>query len=126
MSTKKTLKDRFEIVANDYIKEFTKKQETELEFWVSDQIGETAIFGDMSFNFDDIRYDIDNNIEKGKIVDWFYFTLDQYFEKDDYEKSLKGKIKKFLEMKQPKFYDKINYKSYLAMFCNYKLNGEKR
>jgi hypothetical protein len=73
-----TLQRRYEINCNEYIKRFCKKQELDFEYWVGDNIGGVASFGDVYFfNFTDIVWDINSNQPKGLILDWLEDCLDQ-------------------------------------------------
>lgn len=68
---KKTLKERYESIIDEYIVLFEKKHNLELEFWVADDKSGTACFGDINFfNISDIMFDIDNKLPKGLILDW--------------------------------------------------------
>ncbi len=65
------LEIEFNVVVEKYINKFVKKHGYEFSNWVSDEIGSIACFIDQYFfNFDDIRYDIDNNIKKELIFRW--------------------------------------------------------
>ena len=71
------LKKQYEFVCNEYVKKFSNKQDVSFEFWVADQIGGIACFGDiLYFNFMDIVWDINSKQPKGAIVDWYYDNLD--------------------------------------------------
>ena len=65
-----SLKERYEKLVEIYIDQFCKKHEVELEFWIGDQVGETACIASYFLQFEDIRHDIDNGISKSKIWDW--------------------------------------------------------
>jgi hypothetical protein len=61
----------FNFVAEKYIQKFEKKHGYEFSSWVSDEVGGIACFIEQYFfSFDDIRYDIDNNVKKGLIFQW--------------------------------------------------------
>ncbi len=65
------LEIEFNIVVEKYINKFVKKHGYEFSNWVSDEVGSIACFIDQYFfNFNDIRYDIDNNIKKVLIFRW--------------------------------------------------------
>jgi len=65
------LKKQYEVIVDKYIKVFCKKQDFYLEYWVADEIGGTACFGDIYyFSFDDIRYDIDTEQPAELILNW--------------------------------------------------------
>lgn len=72
------LEQKFELIYNNYIKKFSKKQKLNFDSCVSDEIGGVAYFGDYSFNFDDIRYDIHTNQKKGLIIEWIDDTVEFY------------------------------------------------
>lgn len=65
------LKTDYEKIANEYLKLFVDKQGYEFMYWIADEVGSIACFVDEYFiNFSDIKYDIDNDIEKGLIFKW--------------------------------------------------------
>ena len=65
------LKIQFEKCCNEYIKQFAKKQGLEFDYWIGDEVGGIASFIDQYvFNLDDIRYDLEENIPKGEILEW--------------------------------------------------------
>ena len=65
------LKERYEKACNDYIAEFTKKQEIEFDGWVGDEVGGIASFIDQYFfNISDIVWDINSNQPEGLILQW--------------------------------------------------------
>jgi len=70
----------YKAIVDKYIKAFCEKQDVEFDYWIGEDIGGTACFGDFYFNFDDIRYDIDNNIPKETIFTWYYYSIDNYSE----------------------------------------------
>lgn len=54
-----------------YIAKFEKKHGYEFSSWASSDIGGICCFIEQYFfNFEDIRYDIDNNVKKGLIFQW--------------------------------------------------------
>ena len=64
------LQQQYHKIVNKYIRKFEKKQGMYFEYWVADRKGEVACFGDFFFEFSELRFDIDNNITVGKIIDW--------------------------------------------------------
>lgn len=66
----KLLKQNYEKACNDYIEYFSKKQDMELEFWVADEVGSVACFGDYFFSMRDIILDIESGQPIGFILDW--------------------------------------------------------
>lgn len=99
------LKLRYQYLVEDYLEAFTTKHNIDFEFWVGGDIGSVACFGDYSFNFDEIRYDIDNQIKGRKIFRWF----DEGVEHNMYRKETQF----------------INYSSY-CMGLRYKHLNKKR
>lgn len=65
-----TLVQQYERVVLRYIRTFCKKQDIKFDHWVGNIIGEVACCNECFLNFDDIRFDIDNNIDAGKILEW--------------------------------------------------------
>lgn len=67
----KKIQKQYQDVVNQYLKKFIKKHKYEFSYWVCDEIGGIACFIDQYFfNFDDIRFDIDNKVEKELIFRW--------------------------------------------------------
>lgn len=73
------LKERYRNICNEYLHRFCIKQGYHYEAddaWVAGNAGGCATIGDYVFGFDEIRYDIDNDIPKGKIIEWYDYTLE--------------------------------------------------
>ena len=73
------LKERYRNICNEYLQRFCIKQGYLYEqddAWVAGNAGGCATIGDYVFGFDEIRYDIDNDIPKGKIIEWYDYTLE--------------------------------------------------
>jgi len=69
------LKPKFEKVVEMYIDAFCEKQELVFSFWISDDVGSVAYFNEIYLlYFDDIRYDIDYDIPKGKIIEYSFLS----------------------------------------------------
>lgn len=73
------LKKEFIAVANKYVTAFEDKHETYLEFWVGNDVGGVASFGDDFFSFNDIREDIDSDAPKHLIFDWASDRLEEHY-----------------------------------------------
>lgn len=67
---KEILKQNFEKACADYIEYFCKKQDIDFYFWVADEIGGVACFGDYFFNITDIILDIETEQPAAFILDW--------------------------------------------------------
>jgi len=74
---KEILKQNFEKACADYIEYFCKKQEMYFEFWVADEIGGVACFGDYFFSLTDIILDIETDQPAELILDWQNEIADQ-------------------------------------------------
>ena len=73
------LKERYRNICNEYLQRFCVKQGFDYEptdTWVAGNAGDCDNVGDFYFGFDEIRYDIDNDIPKGKIIEWYDYTLE--------------------------------------------------
>ena len=71
------LKKEYEVICNEYIEMFCKKQDMIFYGWVGDAIGEVACIGDYFFNFSDITLDINTKQKKDFIFDWYNDNLDK-------------------------------------------------
>ena len=93
------LKNKYEKIVNEYLQIFIEKQDFDADdcYWIGDKIGEILSVNEQYyFSFDDIRFDVDNNVKESLIFRWHDESLDNYFKKKKY---------------------KVNYENYL------KLNG---
>jgi len=75
---KKSLRKKYEKIVKDYIKLFSKKHEIELDFWVADQIGTVASFGDYFFDFETIRLDLDYDVPPEHLFRWYEHSLEEH------------------------------------------------
>lgn len=72
----KKLKDRFDLVVNEYIKKFAKKHEIEFDYWIGGDTGEIASFSEYYvFSCYEIRYDIDNDVPKPILFNWYNLRM---------------------------------------------------
>lgn len=77
-----TLQEEFKDLCFKYLYEFNKKHELEMterelkSCWIANEVGGIADLNDMYINFDDIRYDIDNDIPGDKIFDWYWNSVE--------------------------------------------------
>ena len=67
----KSLQERFNQCVLEYVNLFCEKQEMDFSYWIGGHIGQICEINDFILGFQEIQYDIDNNIEKGMIVDWY-------------------------------------------------------
>ena len=91
------LKTKYEKIVEQYLIAFVEKQELDIENceWVADRVGELLSVNEQyCFSFDDIRFDVDNNVKERLIFRWQDESLDNYFKKKNY---------------------KINYENYLKL-----------
>ena len=71
------LHKKYVAVCNEYIENFCKKHDCYFEFWVADEVGGVASFGDINyFNFGDIVYDLNTDQPKGQIFTWSAESID--------------------------------------------------
>ena len=89
----KDLKNQYELVCNEYVRLFCKKQEMEFYGWAAQVVGEVACCNDFYFNFSDIVLDVNTMQPKSAIIDWYYNDIEiNYY---SYTKGLRVKdIKK--------------------------------
>ena len=87
------LKIKYEKIVGQYLIAFVEKQELDIEncCWIADRVGELLSVNEQYyFHFNDIRFDIDNNIKPGIILEWQNESIDNNF-KINYENYLKLK-----------------------------------
>lgn len=74
------LKADFIKAVDAYMNEWCTKHGFEYGYdgWVSDDTGGVCMVGDYFVNFDDARYDIDNDLPETMYFDWYEYTLDVY------------------------------------------------
>lgn len=78
-----TLQDDYKDICFRYLCKFNQKHELDLDAyelhncWVGGEVGGIADLNEMFLNFDDIRYDIDNNILGDKIFDWYWNSVER-------------------------------------------------
>ena len=71
--TVEDLKIRYNIIVSKYTDKFCEKHGLYLRFWVA-EVGDVACFGDLFFDFRNIKYDIDTNQPKGLIIEWMDYA----------------------------------------------------
>ena len=87
------LKDRFNEICCDYVDRFCRKHEFNPKdvSWVN--IGGIVSIADYFFSFDNIRYDIDNRVNKSMMIEFYDYSLDKYSQGincPNYENYIKG------------------------------------
>ena len=76
-----TLKERYEQVANDYVKELCRRFDPDYDGympdWICDKVGGTLddLWG-YYINFDDVRLIIDENIPFDDFIKWYDYCLE--------------------------------------------------
>ncbi len=76
---KKELRKNFENAVEDYCKAFCKKYELEdysPDMWVGDHIGGIIEVSDYFFNFDDVKYCIDNDVDWMELTTWYDYCIE--------------------------------------------------
>ena len=76
----KALKAEWCDICNQYLKLFCEKHEYTYEpyMWVGDEVGGIIEVCDMFVNFDDIRYDVDNDVPEDYFAKWYWKGLEVY------------------------------------------------
>ena len=90
------LKTKYNKIVEQYLIAFVEKQELDIEncYWVADRIGEMLSVNEQYyFNFDDIRFDVDNNIKAGTILEWQQESIDNYSKKKKYKINYENYLK---------------------------------
>ena len=90
------LKTKYEKIVEQYLIAFVEKQDLDIEncYWVADRVGEILSVNEQYyFNFDDIRFDVDNDVKDGLILKWQDESHDNYFKKKKYKINYENYIK---------------------------------
>lgn len=93
----KTLQEQYEHIATKYVHTFLRKQRLYDEYtgeyyeydWVADQVGTILWVSDYFISFENIRYDIDNDIPPLQILEHNDYCI-QHDSKINYKSYLKG------------------------------------
>lgn len=75
------LRLRYQFIVEDYVEAFCTKQGFNYDY-CNDLVPIIEIW-DYFFNFEDIRYDIDNNIKKGLILKWYNADLEHNMDREE-------------------------------------------
>jgi hypothetical protein len=71
----KTLISEFQLITQEYLREFERKQDCKFDYWVNGISGGRAVFKKneelYGIDFYNIRMDVDLNIDEGLIFKWF-------------------------------------------------------
>ena len=90
------LKTKYNTIVEQYLIAFVEKQELDIEncYWVADRIGEILSVNEQYyFNFNDIRFDVDNNVKAGLIFKW---------QNESIENNLKVNYENYLKLNETK------------------------
>ena len=80
---RKELREQYRNIVDTYVREFVAKHDYNMSdyeiglCWVADDAGTTACIGDMFVDFNDIRYDIDNDVPEPKFEEWYWTSLER-------------------------------------------------
>ena len=75
------LKERYKDIVLDYCNTFAKRhgrtfyEEEQSTFWLQDSV---VSLDDLFIDLNDIRYDVDNNVEEGMFIKWYDKMSDCY------------------------------------------------
>ena len=69
----RSLKDQYEKVCKDYVKELCKKQDIEFSHFID---FEWVCFNIGTIRFNDVKFDIDQEIQEGFIISYFNYCKD--------------------------------------------------
>ena len=69
------MKKEWRNICDEYLKAFCDKHGFRVEdaYWIGDDPGTMAHIADYYIDMDDLRYDIDNDIEEGVFFEWYDF-----------------------------------------------------
>ena len=75
-----SLESSFNDIVMSYIIEFEEKHTITFDFFVGKNVGQVAMFGDYYIDFDDIRLDIDKNVNESLFFEWYDGTTSRALE----------------------------------------------
>ena len=78
----KTLKEKADKIAIQYIKAFERKYKIYFEFAVANNYFDVLNFADYYINFTDVKYCIDNNVEPELFFNWYDDNLEYALKKE--------------------------------------------
>ena len=90
------LKNKYNKIVEQYLIAFVEKQELDIEncYWFADRIGEMLSVNEQYyFSLDEIRFDVDNNVEEGLIFKWQDKSVDNHFKKKKYKVNYENYLK---------------------------------
>ena len=71
------MKKEYEKIVSKYVEAFEKKHSMEFDFWVADLVGTVSCFqNEYYISFEDIRLDLDNDINKDMFFEWYDLSLE--------------------------------------------------
>jgi len=74
------LKNKHIVTLNEaimkYVSIFEKKQNLRFDYWLGNQFGEIGEFNSYCINFSDIRIDLEYDIPKHEIIEWYNDSLE--------------------------------------------------
>jgi hypothetical protein len=75
----KTLLEQYNEIAEEYRLAFFEKHDFEDPewYWVADVIGDVLHVNDYYFGYDQIRHDIDNNLDANVMFEYYEYSLDK-------------------------------------------------
>lgn len=77
-SHKELIRGRYENAVHEYCHAFCRKHgyHYDPDGWVGEGVGGIVLVGDYYINFDDIRYDIDNDVPEDIFIKYYDYTLE--------------------------------------------------
>jgi len=70
------LKERLDNCIDLYTDLFCKKQECDADGWIGDIKGGINCFADAFLSFEEIRIDLEMNVPKGEIWEWYWDNIE--------------------------------------------------
>lgn len=76
-SHRQLIKERYENAVHEYVLAFCRKHgyHYDPDEWIGDNVGGIVMIADYYINFDNIRYDIDNDVPAEVFVQFYDYTL---------------------------------------------------
>ena len=82
MGNKELVKRKYEDACNDYLKLFCEKHgfdyDDAVNSWVGGEAGGTCLLADLAVSFDEMKVDIDNDVNKEEFYSYYEYAIEAY------------------------------------------------
>ena len=73
------LKKNLDKAIQDYVDRFCDKYDFQFFGWISNDTGTIGLFNDYYFDFEVVRLDLENDIPKRLLIEWYDLTIELHY-----------------------------------------------